>query len=134
MTLKILVVDDFEMMRFQVKRELENLGHTDITEAVDGAQAMEELMNQSGSHPYDLVLCDWNMPKANGMDVLKFCRAIPTYEKTPFVMVTAEAEQEAVVKAINSGATDYIVKPISTEHLQNRLKTILSRLPKVKAA
>lgn len=134
MGIKILVVDDFEMMRFQMKRELTNLGFTDIVEAVDGNQAIDELMKQSSAHPYDLVLCDWNMPNSTGLDVLKFCRAIPTYEKVPFVMVTAEAEQEAVVKAISAGANDYIVKPITAENLNARLKTIFSRLLKLKVA
>jgi two-component system chemotaxis response regulator CheY len=55
---------------------------------------------------------------------------MPGYEKTPFVMVTAEAEQEQVVKAIKAGSTDYIVKPFAAEALEARIKMILTRFVK----
>lgn len=131
---KILVVDDFEMMRFQIKKELAVLGYDDVTEAVDGADAIDQLLKAADLRAFDIILCDWNMPKVTGIDVLQFCRTTPAYEKTPFVMVTAEAEQEAVVKAIGAGANDYIVKPIGSDFLQARLSSIFSRLLKLKAA
>jgi two-component system, chemotaxis family, chemotaxis protein CheY len=130
---KILVVDDFEMMRFQLKKELAAMGYSNVTEAPDGTAAMDALLAASDEKPFDIVFCDWNMPKATGLEVLEFCRNLPVYQKLPFVMVTAEAEQEAVVKAIKAGASDYIVKPIAGEALQTRVKSIFSRLLKIAA-
>jgi two-component system chemotaxis response regulator CheY len=132
--LKILIVDDFEMMRFQLKKELTAIGCTYVTEASDGKQAIELLVAQAKVEPFDIVFCDWNMPNVTGMEVLKFCRETPAYKWVPFIMVTAEAEQEAVVKAIKAGASDYIVKPTIGDALPGRIRSIISRVTKNTAA
>ncbi|MGZ3653280.1 MAG: response regulator [Bdellovibrionota bacterium] len=129
---KILVVDDFEMMRFQLKTALAALGYGNVVEAADGNAATDLLLSSDGS--FDIIFCDWNMPNLNGIGVLEFCRAMPNLERIPFVMVTAEAEQEAVVKAIKAGANDYIVKPFAGDALQKRLSAILAKHLKKQAA
>jgi two-component system chemotaxis response regulator CheY len=67
------------------------------------------------------------MPEATGMEVLQFCRVMPCYAKTPFIMVTAEAESQNVIQAIKTGANDYIVKPVTPEDLAKKLDKIFSK-------
>ncbi|MGZ3693082.1 MAG: response regulator [Bdellovibrionota bacterium] len=127
---KILVVDDFEMMRFLIKTGLSQLGYTNIEEADDGDTAVLKLFSCAGTDPYSIVFCDWNMPKVSGLQVLESCRKDSDYKLTPFVMVTAEAEQQNVIKAVKAGANDYIIKPITPDNLRVRLETIMSKFCK----
>lgn len=127
-SLKVLVVDDFEMMRFVLAKGLKEMQVKDIHEACNGREAIEKLTKESESgSPFDIVFCDWNMPEATGLEVLEFCRVMPGYKNTPFIMVTAEAESQSVIKAVKSGATDYIVKPISPEDLAKKLHKIFAK-------
>lgn len=134
MSLKVLVVDDFEMMRFLLCKALREIGVTDITEAEHGKMAIDKLADADlAGQPYNLVFCDWNMPEATGMEVLQFCRVMPCYKTIPFVMVTAEAESQNVIQAIKAGANDYIVKPVTPEDLAKKLEKIFTKF-KLQAA
>ena len=127
-TLKVLVVDDFEMMRFVLAKGLREMQVKDIQEAANGREAIDKLTKEADAGaPFDIVFCDWNMPEATGLEVLEFCRVMPAYKNMPFVMVTAEAESQSVIKAVKSGATDYIVKPISPEDLAKKLHKIFAK-------
>ncbi len=127
--LKILVVDDFEMVRVMLKNALNDLGFYHIEEAEDGVKALE-MLNESfiSGEPYSIVFCDWTMPEMTGIEVLENCRRSEALKALPFVMVTAESEQESVVRAIKAGATDYLIKPISPELLEKKVHKILSKL------
>ncbi|MDR2965076.1 MAG: response regulator, partial [Treponema sp.] len=72
----------------------------------------------------DLVLLDWNMPNMDGMEFLKRIRANPEYENLPVIMVTSESARYSVVEALQTGATDYIVKPIHEKILMKKLYEI----------
>lgn len=119
---RVLVVDDMSTMRKIVAKILKELGFTDISEAADGAQAWEAI--HSASSPFGLVVSDWNMPNTTGLDLLKRVRADQRFKKTPFVLVTAEAEQHQVAEAIKSGVDQYVVKPFSKEQLQAKLESV----------
>lgn len=126
---KILLVDDFEIVRLMLKNALGDLGFTDIEEAEDGRVAMTKLVEaHMAGKPFALVFCDWNMPEMTGIEVLEACRTTPEFAALPIVMVTAEAEQESVVRAIRAGATDYVVKPIAPDVLERKVNKILSKL------
>lgn len=129
---RILLVDDFEMIRMILKNGLLNLGFKRIDEAQNGNDAIFK-MNEAVAKgdPYVVVFCDWNMPEKDGLEVLKECRANPNLNAVPFVMVTAESEQDKVVQALKAGATDYIVKPIAPAILQ---KKVLKLLKAIKAS
>ena len=75
---------------------------------------------EAGSLP---ILCflDWDMPTISGLEVLSYFRAKPEYADTAFVMLTAESEQQNIMKAIKAGATSYIVKPVSPADLGKKL-------------
>lgn len=132
---RILVVDDFEMGRQIMKSALIDLGFTNIEEAEDGKQAVAALNAAAEQkNPYSMVFCDWNMPELNGLQVLQIVRKDPVYSKIPFVMVTAESDQESIVMALSSGATDYIVKPITHDVLKIKVERMAAKVPAARSA
>lgn len=127
--MKVLIADDFEIMRHVIKKSLGALGHEDTVQAIDGNDAIEKMDAAALSEkPFDLIICDWNMPFLSGLEILERVRNTYPYTKTPFVMITAEAEAESIVRAVKMGANDYITKPITVEDLTVKLKKIFERL------
>jgi len=122
--MKILVVDDFSTMRRIVKNLLKQLGYENIEEAEDGAQAYSKLKNGG----FGFVVSDWNMPNMDGLDLLKKVRSDPELKDLPILMVTAEAEKEKVITAIQAGVNNYIVKPFTGEVLKEKMDKIFERL------
>ncbi len=124
--MKILVVDDFSTMRRIVKNVLKQLGFENIEEAEDGAQALAKLKNGT----YGFVVTDWNMPNMDGLDFFKAARQEPALKNLPFLMVTAEAEKEKVITAIQAGVNNYIVKPFTAEIFKEKMDRIFDKLEK----
>lgn len=122
LAMKILVVDDFATMRRIVRNILKQIGFTNIVEADDGSTALDILK----SDKIDLILCDWNMPKVSGMDLLKQIRADNAMKDIPFLMVTAEAQKENIVEAVQAGCNNYIVKPFTADTISEKLKKIFN--------
>lgn len=125
-TMKILVVDDFSTMRRIVKNVLKQLGFDNIDEAEDGAQALTKLKNGG----FGFVVADWNMPNMDGLELLKNVRSDPALKETPFLMVTAEAEKDKVVTAIQAGVNNYIVKPFTAEVFKEKMDKVFEKLGK----
>ena len=121
-TMKILVVDDFSTMRRIVRNILRQLGYKNITEADDGATALPLLKQEK----FDFIVCDWNMPKMSGLELLKTVRADEALKSTPFLMVTAEAKKENIIMAVQAGGSNYIVKPFTAETMQEKMGKIFS--------
>ena len=115
---KVLVVDDMLTMRKIVTKILRELGFSDIVEAADGLEAWEKTKDGT----VGLIISDWNMPNCTGLDFLKRVRADQRLGKTPFLLVTAEAEGHQVAEAIKSGVDQYVVKPFSKEGLKAKLE------------
>lgn len=118
--MKILVVDDFATMRRIVKNILTQLGFKNIVEADDGTTALNVLKNEK----IDLIISDWNMPKMTGLDLLKAVRADPNLAETPFIMVTAEAQQDNIILAVKAKVSQYIVKPFTADVLGEKMQKI----------
>ncbi|MCW7753636.1 chemotaxis response regulator CheY [Desulfobotulus sp. H1] len=121
-SIKILVVDDFATMRRILKNILKQLGFTNITEADDGTTALEALSKNS----FDLIISDWNMPKMTGLELLKKVRSDPAYKNIPFLMVTAEAQKQNVIEAVQAGVSNYVVKPFTAEAIAEKLEKIIA--------
>lgn len=119
---RVLVVDDMSTMRKIVMKILRELGFTDITEAADGIQAWEAVTK--AEVPFGLIVSDWNMPNCTGLDFLKRVRGDQKFKKTPFVLVTAEAESQQVAEALKAGVDQYVVKPFNKEALQSKLESV----------
>jgi len=123
-SLKVLVVDDMMSMRNIVKRSLVEIGYQDIQFATNGEEALEKL--KSGE--FGLVLLDWNMPVMSGIEVLRVMRANPAFKKIPVLMITAEAQMENIMEAVQAGVSDYLVKPFSGQALQEKLEKVFDKL------
>lgn len=117
----ILVVDDVNAMRVQIQKLLETTGFKKILQADSGEAAKKILENE----PVNFIVSDWHMEPMSGMDLLAWVRAQPKIKGLPFIMVTAEATKEEVVKAIQAGVDQYIVKPLTKEQIQDKILTVL---------
>lgn len=120
--MKVLVVDDFATMRRIVKNILKQLGYNNIVEADDGTTALEILEKEK----VDLIISDWNMPKMTGLDLLKNVRGNAEMADTPFIMVTAEAQQDNIILAVKAKVSQYIVKPFTAETLGEKIDKVLA--------
>jgi len=120
-SIKVLIVDDFATMRRILKNILKQIGFKNLVEADDGTTAWEILQGQS----IDLIISDWNMPKMTGLELLKKVRANDKYKRTPFLMVTAEAQKQNVIEAVQAGVSNYVVKPFTAEAISDKLEKIL---------
>ena len=118
----ILVVDDSRIMRNIVKNTFATLKiPAQYLEAENGKSAYQLLETNKVS----LVFLDWNMPEMDGMEFLKKARAMPAYKETPIIMVTSESARYNVVEALTSGATEYILKPVTEKVFMEKLNEIL---------
>jgi two-component system chemotaxis response regulator CheY len=109
-----------------VSKACREIGFTDITEASDGGKAWEAM--SVASPPIGLVISDWNMPNTTGLDLLKRVRADGRYGRTPFVLVTAEAEKHQIVEAVKAGVSNYVIKPFTTDGLKDKLEAVHKKL------
>lgn len=117
---KILVVDDFATMRKVIRNILRQLGYENVSDAENG----EEGFRSALAVDYGLIVSDWNMPVMTGLEFLKNLRSDPKTKNVPFLMVTAEALKENIIQAIQSGASNYIVKPFTPQVFEEKLKSI----------
>jgi len=120
--MKVLVVDDFATMRRIVKNILTQLGFKNIVEADDGTTAVDVLKSEK----VDMIISDWNMPKMTGLELLKHVRADAGMADTPFIMVTAEAQQDNIILAVKAKVSQYIVKPFTAETLGEKIDKIFA--------
>ncbi|MEE8431918.1 MAG: response regulator [Candidatus Desulfatibia sp.] len=120
LNMKVLIVDDFATMRRILRNILKQIGFTNIVDADDGDTALKELKKEK----IDLILCDWNMPEMPGIDLLKTLKADEQLKDIPFVMVTAEAQKDNIIKAVKSGVSSYIVKPFTAETVSEKLNKV----------
>lgn len=116
---RILIVDDMLTMRKLVVKACKEIGFSDFLEAEDGNKAWDVL---SQANPVvNLIISDWNMPNCSGLDFLKRVRRDSRFFKTPFILLTAEAEISQVMEAVQAGVTTYIVKPFTAATLSEKL-------------
>ncbi len=120
LSMTVLVVDDFATMRRILKNIFRQLGFENVIEADDGTTALEALKKNK----IDLIVSDWNMPKMTGLELLKTVRASDEYKGIPFLMVTAEAQKQNVLDAVQAGVSNYVVKPFTAEQISDKLEKI----------
>ncbi len=120
LNMDVLIVDDFATMRRILKNILTQIGFTNLYEAGDGKNALKVLKNQK----IDLIMCDWNMPEMTGLDLLNAVRADGNLKGIPFVMVTAEAQKENIIQAVQAGVNNYVVKPFTAETITQKLEKV----------
>ena len=128
-SIKVLVVDDMSTMRRIVKNVLKQIGFSDITEAENGQDALTKLRGGD----FGLVVSDWNMPVMQGIELLRTVRADAELKNLPFLMVTAEAQKENIIEAVQAGVSNYVVKPFTAEALQGKLEKVFANAQPTKA-
>jgi two-component system chemotaxis response regulator CheY len=122
--LKVLVVDDQRTSRMLINDALDQIGIRQIAFAADGEEALKMMMTA----PSHVVISDFNMPKLDGLQLLKAIRAFPATKKTPFFILTGRGDRELVQKAAALGANNFLIKPLTAPVLLKTLETVLGRL------
>jgi len=116
---KVLIVEDDDRVRVPLVRSLTARGHT-VTEAGSGLPALQSIVDE----PPDVVLLDLGLPDIDGGDLLKMIRAVSS---VPLIVGTARDLEQEIVRLLDAGADDYIVKPFSAEQVDARIRALLRR-------
>ena|SRR5437868_4609967 len=117
---RILAVDDSPSMRDMVRIALTDAGY-EVTQATDGQEALD-IARQA---PFDLVLSDVNMPRMNGIELIRALRSEGAYKHTPILMLTTESSVDRKREGKDAGATGWIVKPFDPEQLVATMRRVL---------
>jgi two-component system chemotaxis response regulator CheY len=112
----ILAVDDSSSLRQMVAFSLKAAGYN-VIEAVDGQDGLDKAR--------DLVLTDQNMPRMDGLSLIKLLRELPDYAKTPILMLTTESSDEMKQKGRAAGANGWLVKPFDPQRLIEVVKKVI---------
>ena len=118
---RALVVDDSRAMRMILSRTLTESGF-EVVQAANGREALETMDREGAS--IGLVLLDWNMPEISGIEVVENLRAQSAFKDVRLVMVTTETEIEQMVRALEAGADEYIMKPFTRDAVEDKLRMI----------
>lgn len=118
--MRVLIVDDFATMRRIVRNILRQIGLNNVVEADDGTTAWDVLNRDK----IDFIVSDWNMPKMTGIELLRKVRSSEQFADIPFLMVTAEAQQENIIEAVQAKVSNYIVKPFTADTMKQKIDKI----------
>jgi len=114
---RVLVADDDRATRMLVHTCLRYLGYFDVVQCIDGEEALAEFK----ARPAQLVISDFNMPKLDGLGLLREIRSMPGGDKTPFVLLTSRGEAKFVRQALMSQVSGYLVKPFTIAGFQAKV-------------
>lgn len=120
----LLIVDDHSLSRKLLRIQLGNFGFLDnrMTECSSAKSALAFLL----THDVDIVIADWDMPEMDGLEMVQaYKRETQNAYKTAFVMVSAEAQPEKILFALNEGVVCYITKPVSQSDIDTKMKNVL---------
>jgi two-component system, OmpR family, alkaline phosphatase synthesis response regulator PhoP len=119
----VLVIEDDPTISGLIEFRLQRDGYV-ITKAVDGHAAMAAF---AASAVPDLVVMDVMMPFHDGYELLTNLRARETWKRVPVIMLTSMSREEDILKGLQMGATDYVIKPFRPAELSARVKSLLAR-------
>ncbi len=120
---KAMVVDDSRTIRRILAGTLAEIGF-EVCQAENGRDALAVLERERGGVPVSLALVDWNMPEMNGFDFVQALRADPRNAEVTVIMVTTETEVDQMVRALEAGANEYVMKPFTREIIQDKLRLL----------
>jgi DNA-binding response OmpR family regulator len=122
--LHFLVADERDMLSLLIPY-LRDMGVETIHRATDGPEALK-ILRQSRTR-VDIVICDWDLPKLSGLEVLKFVR--DKYGAKPFLMLASQVTRAAIATAAKHGVNGYLAKPFTVRLLENRVVNLVRALP-----
>ena len=117
--MKVLIADDESVTRHRLESFLRKWGY-DFFACSDGTQAWQELQSDK-PHP-ELAILDWEMPGVDGPELCRRIRQTPDLKTIYVLLVTSRNEKEDIIKGLDSGASDYLTKPVDKDELYARLK------------
>ena len=118
--MRALIIDDSRAIRMILGRDLKRIGF-EVVEAGNGCEALERLQ-EIGC--VDLALVDWNMPEMNGYEFVCAVRLKAEHADMRIMMVTTEAEISQMVKALEAGANEYVIKPFNKEAIEEKIRLL----------
>jgi len=116
----ILAVDDSASIRQMVSFTLKSAGY-EVVEAVDGQDGLDKAKSRS----INLVLTDQNMPRMDGLTLIRNLRALPQYASTPILMLTTESSDAMKSQGRSAGATGWLVKPFDPQKLIEVVRKVI---------
>jgi len=122
MSARILVVEDEEALAELLKYNLARAGYS-VRVCTDGDEALLALREETP----DLAILDWSLPGVSGLEICRRLRARPETRDVPVIMVTARGEDEDRIRGLDTGADDYMTKPVLMAELTARIKAVLRR-------
>ncbi|MBX9706527.1 MAG: response regulator [Caulobacteraceae bacterium] len=122
--LRTLVVDDQQTIRVLVRNGLREIGVQMIEDAVDGEDALRQLLHGR----FNLIISDFNMPKLDGLALLRAVRATPQFRSIGFIMLTGRADSDLITRAQQFGVNNYLVKPFTVASLREKLEAVYGPL------
>lgn len=121
--LSVLVIDDEPTIRSLIQTMLRRMRVKHVAEAADAESGLTQL--EAAEQPFDLVVCDWNMPGLTGIELWK--RVRESNPRQPFLMVTGRNDAASITEAVRAGVAAYIVKPFSQKELEAKISYLSSR-------
>lgn len=110
-----------DFIRYTLESNFKNI---EVDIVTNGVKAIKEIEKRR----YHIILCDWNVPQLSGDKLLQWVRETPSFKDTPFIMITGRTSQTDVLRAKELGVNDYIVKPVNTDVLINKLSSNVEAL------
>ena len=123
--IKVLIVDDQQTIRSLVRTGLQQIGFSEIEEAPDGEAGLRAMMTPQ---PPKLVISDFNMPKLDGLGLLRAIRSHPPIKNSAFILLTGRADMDLVKRAVQFGANNYLVKPFTVATLKDKIERVFGGL------
>jgi len=117
----VLIVEDSKAIRSMMRVSLEEAGGFFVEEAGNGFEALKALPTRR----FDLIITDINMPDINGLELISFVRSNPAYHDIPLIIVSTEKSDEDKKRGLALGASSYVIKPFTKEHLMAAVNSVL---------
>lgn len=130
-SLNILIVEDSDAGIAFLRQELKGIGFEHIVMAKNGAEGLEKARESARMGiPFELVIADINMPKLDGLQMIEKFKEEDALKSIPVMIVSAERDMGKVLKAINLGVQQYIIKPYSRNDLKDKIISIFNQMGK----
>jgi len=121
--MKMLIIDDSKAMRNFLAFTARELSFA-TTEASDGREALNTLIRTDPREPFDVVLVDWEMPRMNGLEFVQAVRRNQDFAGLKLLMITTLNSMERVSEALEAGANDFLMKPVTKEMLMEKMQIL----------
>lgn len=118
--MRMLIIDDSKAMRGFLAALASEMSFS-TTEAEDGRDGLDKLIKNDPRDPFDIALVDWDMPRMTGIELVEIIRRNRDFDNLKLMMVTTNNTEEKVMQALEAGANDFLMKPVTKESLEEKL-------------